>query len=305
MTKEKLIEGHKRGRGDCISVQIEKDVENPYRYLSAILFKEVIYPKRKTPREVTSELFFELSMKLLLPSSTDIYITGGKSHKSEIRLAKFLIKNLNAGDVIIDVGAHYGYFTLLGSVLVGNSGKVLSFEAAPKTFKILNENTRDRKNVSAHNLAVSDQNLEALKLYEFPNMFSEYNTSSVEQFESESWYSDYKPVEIEIESIILDDFLNKNNIHPKLFKIDVEGAEYKVISGMDNFLRDNSPILVMEYLSNDRGNEAHIKAEKNLLEFGYFTFIIDQNGEAISLDNISDYLNKNNLESDNIVFMKV
>ncbi len=27
MTKEKLIEGHKRGRGDCISVQIEKDVE--------------------------------------------------------------------------------------------------------------------------------------------------------------------------------------------------------------------------------------------------------------------------------------
>ncbi len=305
MTKEKLIEGINKVEEIASASKLKRMLKNPLRYLRAILFKEVIYPKRKTPTEVTSELFFDLSMKLLLPSSTDIYITGGKSHESEIRLAKFLIKNLNPGDVFIDVGAHYGYFTLLGSVLVENSGKVYSFEAAPKTFKILNENTQDRKNVRAHNLAVSDQNLEALKFYEFPNMFSEYNTSSVEQFESESWYSDYKPVEIEIESIVFDDFLKKENIHPKLFKIDVEGAEYKVISGMNNFLRDNSPILVMEYLSNDRGNVAHIKAEKNLLEFGYSSFIIDKNGEAINIEGISDYLSNNNLESDNIVFMKV
>lgn len=75
-------------------------------------------------------------MNIALPASTDIYLTGGKSHDSEIRLAKFLIKNLNQGDNFVDIGAHYGYFTLLGAHLVGKGGRVF-FEPGKSTYSLL------------------------------------------------------------------------------------------------------------------------------------------------------------------------
>jgi len=304
MTKEKLYNGINKVEEISSASKIKRMMNNPFRYLEAILFKSFIYPRKKIPKEVTSELFFDLKMNLLLPSSTDIYLTGGKSHESEIRLAKFLIRNLNAGDVFIDVGAHYGYFTLLGSVLVEDSGKVFSFEASPKTHGILKKNIQQQKNVSVHNLAVSDKNSNSLKFYEFPNLYSEYNTLHIEQFEEENWFSDYQPVEIEIDSIVLDDFILNENINPKLIKVDVEGAEYSVVKGLNKFLSDNSPMLVLEYLSEERGNEEHKNAEEELRSYGYSAFLIDTNGGLKKVKEISKYLADFDLESDNIVFVK-
>lgn len=60
----------------------------------------------------------------------------------------------------------------------------------------------------------------------------------------------------------------------------------------------------MEYLSEERGNEAHKAAENTLNSLGYFSFIIDKSGNLVKLDGISKYLDENNLESDNIVFSK-
>ncbi len=44
---------------------------------------------------------------------------------------------IKEGDVVFDIGAHVGYFTLLFSVLVGNNGKVYSFEPNKRNFEIL------------------------------------------------------------------------------------------------------------------------------------------------------------------------
>ena len=41
------------------------------------------------------------------------------------------------GDVVLDVGAHFGYFTLLFSRLVGESGRIVSLEPTPSTFAVL------------------------------------------------------------------------------------------------------------------------------------------------------------------------
>src|SRR5690554_3611881 len=69
----------------------------PLKYIPAIFFKEIIYPKYRQEKEVVCPLFYGKMMKVALPASTDIYLMGGKSHDSEIRLAKYLILNLKPG----------------------------------------------------------------------------------------------------------------------------------------------------------------------------------------------------------------
>lgn len=253
--------------------------------------------------EVLSETFFGLKMHLLLPSSTDIYLTGGKSHESETRLARFMINHLEPGDTFVDVGAHYGYFTLLGSKLVGPEGKVFTFEASPTTFNILDKNTCNRTNIKSFNLAVADE-VSKLTFYEFPNLYSEYNTLDVNQFRSANWFSQYKPREVTIQTIVLDQFLSEHQAYPKMIKIDVEGAELKVINGLSNYLSEHSPLLVMEYLSQERGNEQHQEAVHLLNALGYLSYTIDGNGNLNPIKNINDYLNERKLESDNLVFLK-
>ncbi len=75
----------------------------------------------------------------------------------EPNLTYFLVHTLQAGDVVVDVGANIGYFSLLASKLVGPSGKVISIEAAPETFDLLRRN-HDRNacgNVEALNVAAT------------------------------------------------------------------------------------------------------------------------------------------------------
>jgi len=278
-------------------------IKHPLRYIYAILHRELIYRVTQQEKEVVSTTFFGVDMHLFLPSSTDIYLTGGKSHLSETRLAKYLIRELRAGDTFVDVGAHYGYFSLLASQLVGNKGKVLSFEASPTTYQILSKNAAKASNVTCLNRAVSDVNTE-LTFYEFPNQYSEYNTSEVEQFANESWYQKHKPKAIQIETVVLDEYLPSSDISPSIIKIDVEGAEDKVITGLQQLLVSNTPTIIMEYLSEDRGNVQHQAAEQILKTAGYSAFEIDSEGRPKIIETVPKHLQSKGLDSDNIVFRK-
>ncbi len=303
MDKKILIENLSRVERTASASKISRMLLHPLKYLHAILFREAIYKRTKKSKEVKSRTFFDSKMHLLLPSSTDIYLTGGKSHDSEIRLARFLIQRLNEGDTFVDIGAHYGYFTHLSSTLVGSDGMVYSFEASPVTYKILDKNTQHKDNISSQNLAVSNE-VSTLLFYEFPNLYSEYNSLDISQYKSQDWFAEHKPKELEIQSIVIENFLKENNAKPAIIKVDVEGSENKVIQGASTYLSNNSPLLVMEYLSIERDNKVHQEAEKKLRSLGYNPFSIDRAGDLQNVDSILDHLKENNLESDNIVFAK-
>ncbi len=51
-------------------------------------------------------------------------------------------KVINEGDVVVDLGANIGYFSLLAAQLVGARGKVYSFEPEPKNYHYLQRNIR-------------------------------------------------------------------------------------------------------------------------------------------------------------------
>ena len=278
-------------------------LRHPLKYFSAILHRLLIYPVTRKEWLTRSQTFFGYRMALLLPSSTDIYLTGGKSHASEVQLAKFLILNLVSGDTFVDAGSHYGYFSLLAATLVGTDGKVLSIEAAPATFKILSSNVASLSQVQAFHCALSDKT-ETLLFYEFPNLFSEYNTLSPEQFQNESWIKQYPPREVKIDARRLDTLLQEYQVNPKIIKIDVEGAEYQVVTGLLDHLNLHSPMIVLEYLSENRSNQNHSQAAAQLKAKGYESFVIDEQGKLMKVSDINQYMKEHLLDSENIVFKR-
>lgn len=283
--------------------KIKRLINNPYKYISAVLFRRFIYPITKKEKLVTATLFYNKKMQIALPASTDIYLTGGKSHDSEIRLAKFIITHLKSGDHFLDIGAHFGYFTLLTSELIGNEGLIYAFEPSDKSYQILNENCKNLKQVTTFQKAVAETNA-PLVFYEFPNLQSEYNSFDIDQFKNEKWFESSKPIKIEVVATTIDEITIGNLFSPQIIKIDVEGGEFKVISGGVNYFKNYAPIIVLEYLEPKRYNANHKKAIELLVCLNYAPNIITQNGQLATIENIDEYLLKNNLESDNIVFKK-
>src|SRR5215218_6543708 len=60
--------------------------------------------------------------------------------------------NPDEGNVVIDVGAHVGRYTILGSKLVGRSGKVIAIEAHPGNFQLLKRNLQLNKSSDNNNV---------------------------------------------------------------------------------------------------------------------------------------------------------
>jgi FkbM family methyltransferase len=276
----------------------------PFRYLYATLFQSFVYPVFKKGILKQTTTFFGTNMQVLLPAGTDIYLTGGKSHNSEIRLARFLIKRVQPGDTVLDIGAHFGYFTNLLATLTGPTGQVFALEAAQNTFQILQKNTQQAENIHLLHRAVAQKSGEIITFFEFPVLFSEYNTTDVHQFEDQWWYRSFPPRHTEVETLSLDDLTEIYQIIPAFVKIDVEGAEDQAIAGFTKNLQLHRPHVIMEYVEPKRHNKTHQKAHIMLLERGYRAFVIDSDGTLIPCENPDSFLEEQKMESDNIVYVQ-
>jgi FkbM family methyltransferase len=143
----------------------------------------------------------------------------------EPNISYWIGKILRAGDVCIDVGANIGYDTLLASSIVGASGKVVSIEAAPRIFSLLEHNVRVNRanNVRLVNAAVSDRR-QTLTLYSG----GVRNTGATTTLASRGL-----PIETTVEASTLAQILLPDEVAcAKLIKIDIEGAELPVLKGL-------------------------------------------------------------------------
>lgn len=71
--------------------------------------------------------------------------TGSLRHVTEgLEIQLYIVRNISvggyAGDVVVDVGANVGVFSQQAATAVGKDGSVLSVEANPPTFRLLEEN---------------------------------------------------------------------------------------------------------------------------------------------------------------------
>ena len=282
--------------------KLKRFLEHPWRYASSILHRNLVYPRRGSVRSVATSTWFGASMYLPLPAGTDIYLTGGKSHDSELRLARWLIEQLKPGDHFLDVGAHFGYFSLLAAQCVGPNGRVLAVEAASAAYEVLSRNAMAYPQIKALHRAATAK-AEELTFYEFPNLYSEYNSIDVEQYRDQAWFQRNPPRSVVVQGLALTELLESDGLQPCVVKIDVEGAEWQVIQGATDHLRKHTPVLVLEYVSAARGDEQHAKAHTALLELGYAVHRIKDDGGLEALrGSASDYLLRTGEESDNLVY---
>ena len=69
-----------------------------------------------------------------------------------------LIKSfVKSGDVLLDIGANIGFYTIELSKMVGESGRVHSFEPDKKNYSYLQSTTKKLTNVALNNKAVADK----------------------------------------------------------------------------------------------------------------------------------------------------
>lgn len=191
---------------------------------------------------------------------------------------KFLEEYIKKGHVIIDIGANVGYHTLIFSKLTGENGFVYAFEPEPLNYKTLKKNVdlNNLDNVRCVNKAISEKQ-ETLDFF-VSNSFNKGTHSLV-----------YNPIQhsqesIKIDAIPLSHFILENDLNKIDFiKIDVEGAEYEVIKGMETSLIEYKPTLLVEI--NNEAQETHGKTSKSLKEyicgFGYDCYEITENGKLI------------------------
>jgi FkbM family methyltransferase len=140
------------------------------------------------------------------------------------------------GFYVADVGAYWGWFTVISSKIVGSGGRVFSFEPEPCNFEILHKIVLlgGLKNVNAFKLALSDSDgFEFLYLSEHSSMHSLVLKRSHRK--------------ITVPSMKLDTVVKLRKIQKlDLIKIDVEGAELKVIKGCKRIVNEFKPIFSID-----------------------------------------------------------
>lgn len=151
----------------------------------------------------------------------------------EPNLTAWIARSLSPGDTFIDVGANVGYFSLLASGIVREQGCVVSIEAMPRTCDVLLENVRLNgvHNTKVMPMAVWDTT-GSVELFG-PREGISGTASALKTF-AERWDHTNK---ITVPCAPLSSILTAEEIKgARIVKIDVEGAEWRVVSGMSDLL---------------------------------------------------------------------
>jgi len=163
-----------------------------------------------------------------------------------------LLRSLKPGDIIWDIGAYIGTFSIPFAV---EGLKVHAFEGFLYNFERLNINCEPYKNITTHLCALSNENKKVISNF------------------GDCTSQDQKPTEIEY--FIFDEYVKKHNIpFPKLIKMDIEGMESLALLGMNNILENVRPIWQIGF--HHPGNILIQNPEQKIE--GYPGFVIPEEG---------------------------
>lgn len=189
----------------------------------------------------------------------------------------FLGKMLKPQSIFLDVGANIGVFTLMAASKI-KKGRIYSFEPIPKVLDTLYQNisiNQIQDKVKVFKKVVSDKNgIEKFIIQET----SEYSHISKSISKGTS-----------IPSVKLDDFCKGEKINfIDMIKIDVEGAELKVLKGLEEFLRKGRvKILIVEISTNCQlYGYTQQQVIDYLREIGYLTYILNQELRLIKVKEV-------------------
>jgi len=207
----------------------------------------------------------------LLPTSTVMpilqgklrgyrWITGSSNHgcwlgSYEFEKQNYVSNLVKPGSVIFDIGAHVGFYTLLFSVLAGDSGQVIAFEPFPANAKYLKQHIQMNK-------------LNNVRMYEAA-MAEKAGTADFETGISSSMghiTDQISPSTFQVKLVNIDELVNSGEVPPPDYiKLDIEGAELRALQGATETLKKHHPSIFLA----THGHDIHKMCCNLLQELGY------------------------------------
>jgi FkbM family methyltransferase len=151
---------------------------------------------------------------------------------------------LKPGDTFFDVGAHYGWMSMVACHRVVAHGKVVAFEPSPPLLECLEYNKKANRfrQMEIVARAVADSNGRKVPLYvvnrgeSYLNSLVDHRAGPVPTAETTT---------VEVETVSLDDFCERTKLHPDVVKIDVEGAELLALRGARRLVEERRTTFIV------------------------------------------------------------
>ena len=175
-------------------------------------------------------------------SFTHCFWPGVDAYEPDVR--EFLRWKLRPGDTFIDCGANVGYFSVLAGAIVGKTGRVVSIEANPLTFKLLERNLKANGLADAVHCALTSQGGEVeIHMPEGGDVYSSIRTGGLASGPNmRSW---------KVSGRTLDDVIAEKGLdRVDVVKIDIEGGELDVLRSARRCMEQLRPTIITEYGTN-------------------------------------------------------
>jgi FkbM family methyltransferase len=198
---------------------------------------------------------FRMGFDITQAGHRDIFLAVALSQRPyQPDVAQVLLNILEPGDTFIDIGAHIGWFTLLGAKIVGPFGRVFAIEPDVLNYRHLKRNLKINGlngSVYPHRMVVSNETGK-IKLYLNQDTDGGHALWPVWKHPA-NVESNKTRKTTKVRSTTLDNLCEQEGIRGiKLVKIDTEGAEGAILMGASGLLSEKRiPHIVMEV--NDDG----------------------------------------------------
>ena len=185
------------------------------------------FPLRLIPRGSTVPILFTRARGKR-------WIVGSGPHScwlgfNEVKKRNLFTKIVHKGNIVFDIGANVGSYTILSSILVGQKGKVLAFEPMPENMKYLKNHItlNQLDNVQTFEMAVSDY----------------CGTARFDAAADRVLCSISVNGNLIVQTTTIDAVSREQSLFPDCIKIDVEGGEAAVLRGARQVLKNYRPIV--------------------------------------------------------------
>ena len=216
---------------------------------------------------------FEFLCDLRDVMSREVCFTGTYEPQETALLRRLL----GPGMTVVDVGANWGYHTLLAARLVGADGRVISLEPHPGVYAKLESNVERNRvtHVTPVRMAAADR-AGIVQLAEYDDVGGNFGVAHLEMDGPAGRGH-------EVKADVLDTILRQLHVGViDVMKMDIEGAEGLALRGAEELLRVGAIgyLLLELHPSRLMGGETAETILNRLAGFGYQAWSIDHSAEA-------------------------
>lgn len=181
--------------------------------------------------------------------------------------------------VVVDIGAHKGYFSLFAAKNLSKNSKIISYEPIPENYQTMKTNLKENhiENVKIYNQGIYSEN-KSMDIY----LSKSINHSLFQSYNQ--YLNQENQNKITVQCISLEQIFKDNNLETIDFlKIDTEGAEYPIVFTASKEIMNRIKVISMEFHDLKTPENSGIQLINSLKKNGFE--IVKFNHEPTKINN--------------------